>query len=493
MLLKDKEKANQKTDKTPKCLICWIVFFYFTTILFSYSQQAYQTPISFLSSVNTTSAQTTKDSLANTWLKIQIDTNLVDKAILFQNSNIHLTQYQLWVSKNDTLTRVLPNKDQYNNPIKSRYPVYYFIVQSPTAYLNIANQNPKKLQINLQEFGQFGQHASLTVLYLSMYYGLALMCIVFNLVYFLIFRDKRFSSYILLQLAILCLFLYEDGMFFYFTNQNYVLENLHLLLLSTIAVFTCFFTYYFLDYSKLDLPIKRAFAIGCILLMCLCFMSFFYNYLWATYGLVLIDSSFMLWCLYQSIKRFKISVYARFLAINFGLLAIFCIGYYLALYTTPKIKILFNINNLRILSATEIIAISFVLIFKIRTLKEQNSRYKTEIRHYLALLSLNKEIQFQKKQHLFYNQSCVSPTTSLDIDHKVQDQEMIYELTKQYKLTQREAEVLTLIWQGDSNNEIAEKLFLTVHTIKYHVGNLYSKLDISTRRQARELKPNIRN
>jgi NarL family two-component system response regulator LiaR len=51
-------------------------------------------------------------------------------------------------------------------------------------------------------------------------------------------------------------------------------------------------------------------------------------------------------------------------------------------------------------------------------------------------------------------------------------------------LSEREREVLALLAQGLSNKEIAEQLFLSVATVKYHVRLLLSKLGASSRAEA---------
>lgn len=51
-------------------------------------------------------------------------------------------------------------------------------------------------------------------------------------------------------------------------------------------------------------------------------------------------------------------------------------------------------------------------------------------------------------------------------------------------LTNRELEVLHLIADGLSNQEIADKLFITLKTVKTHVSNILSKLEVSDRTQA---------
>lgn len=51
-------------------------------------------------------------------------------------------------------------------------------------------------------------------------------------------------------------------------------------------------------------------------------------------------------------------------------------------------------------------------------------------------------------------------------------------------LTGRELEVLLLIAKGYSNQEIADELFITLKTVKTHVSNILSKLEVVDRTQA---------
>ena len=51
-------------------------------------------------------------------------------------------------------------------------------------------------------------------------------------------------------------------------------------------------------------------------------------------------------------------------------------------------------------------------------------------------------------------------------------------------ISDREYQVLELLAQGHSNREIADQLFVSPNTVKTHLGNLYSKLEVSRRTQA---------
>jgi len=53
-----------------------------------------------------------------------------------------------------------------------------------------------------------------------------------------------------------------------------------------------------------------------------------------------------------------------------------------------------------------------------------------------------------------------------------------------YDLTEREKEVLDLVVQGQSNQQIAEALVISVATVKAHVSSILSKLQVSSRAEA---------
>jgi two-component system, NarL family, nitrate/nitrite response regulator NarL len=51
-------------------------------------------------------------------------------------------------------------------------------------------------------------------------------------------------------------------------------------------------------------------------------------------------------------------------------------------------------------------------------------------------------------------------------------------------LTPREAEILTLVGQGMSNKAVARELGISVHTVKFHLEALFTKLDATSRAEA---------
>lgn len=59
-------------------------------------------------------------------------------------------------------------------------------------------------------------------------------------------------------------------------------------------------------------------------------------------------------------------------------------------------------------------------------------------------------------------------------------------LISQLELSKRELEILSLLAQGYSNQEIAAKIFVSLSTVKTHNQNLFEKLEVKRRMQAVE-------
>lgn len=57
------------------------------------------------------------------------------------------------------------------------------------------------------------------------------------------------------------------------------------------------------------------------------------------------------------------------------------------------------------------------------------------------------------------------------------------EIASAFGLTARETEIVSLIIEGKSNNEIAEKLFISLKTVESHLYNIFRKMKVSSRLQ----------
>lgn len=81
----------------------------------------------------------------------------------------------------------------------------------------------------------------------------------------------------------------------------------------------------------------------------------------------------------------------------------------------------------------------------------------------------------------FHGQSILEPEVTGKMMMKMRQKDTVH---LHDQLTSREMEILLLMAQGKTNQEIADELFIALKTAKTHVSNILSKLDVQDRTQA---------
>lgn len=72
-----------------------------------------------------------------------------------------------------------------------------------------------------------------------------------------------------------------------------------------------------------------------------------------------------------------------------------------------------------------------------------------------------------------YDYDHLPKTANMDMDGLFHDQ-----FLKQFKLSRRESEIIGLVRSGRTNQEIADQLFLSIHTVMTHRKNILHKLGV---------------
>jgi len=427
------------------------------------------------------------DGRGDIWVKGEISPELLSRQLVLHIPSGHVVDYDLYVYHGDRLLRPVQDSNEHGQKIRTRYPLYTFSTENPVYYLNFKQNPVSKLKVSIQESTQYFYQESTDLMRIYLYYGLIIMAMIFNVVFFLIFLDKHFATYVLLQASLLCTFFLEDGMLHYF--YPHIAHYFHYLLTwvsSISAVLAVMFTYYLLDlkqnstwFRKVAFPVVAVLLVGCGV------------YVWTGSVLVRIIvnvSCFSLagLCFYQAAVLFKDLIYARLLLLAFGFLVLMGGLYTLNEFYDNSLLSFFDVNGLRLASVIEIVAVSFALIFKVRFLREENERQREELRYQLEQL---KSSRHEKQMGSITHAPIPLDLPTISAGH--QEEGIIHDIGMQYQLTEREKEVLRCIWNGDSNQEIANKLCISINTTKFHVGRLYGKLNVRNRSEVRSMREEV--
>jgi two-component system, NarL family, response regulator LiaR len=81
----------------------------------------------------------------------------------------------------------------------------------------------------------------------------------------------------------------------------------------------------------------------------------------------------------------------------------------------------------------------------------------------------------------YYGQSVLEPEVTGKMMMKMRQRNVQF---PHEQLTAREMEILLLMAEGKTNQEIADELFIALKTVKTHVSNILSKLEVQDRTQA---------
>ncbi|MFN0728791.1 7TM diverse intracellular signaling domain-containing protein [Polaribacter gochangensis] len=124
----------------------------------------------------------------------------------------------------------------------------------------------------------------------------------------------------------------------------------------------------------------------------------------------------------------------------------------------------FVMSSLELGGALEIVLLSFALADRIKNLQKENFKIRTQLKTYISqVLNLEQKIKSTN------NNDADSPENKIE------------KLAEKHQLTERETDILLQISLGLNNQQIADKLFISINTVKYHTRNVYEKLDVKKR------------
>lgn len=299
----------------------------------------------------------------------------------------------------------------------------------------------------------------------GVYYGFALMVLIVNLFFYFSLKDTTFLFYCFFLIAITLVISGYDGLLGTVLPVSFLAYN-NLFTHFLISIFGALFANQFLN-IKYYLPKSNRIGV-CLLFIAMC------NYLLFIpthqYLFVAIANTFSLLALLHywiiGVMLLKKHKFAKFFVLGYSLvlfssfLFIIHVDWGLNTYAVSLDLIKFG-------SLFEMLILTYAITYRVTILQNENERFKKEIKNYLNKINLLKS------------------TTTIEADME--------NLITKNNLSDREADVLLLIFKGYTNRRIGDELFISLNTVKYHIRNIYQKLNINTKNEAIDILSKIKN
>lgn len=378
------------------------------------------------------------DKNANAWFWFKIPKFNANETYVFQVKNIEILSFETF--EDDDLVEELPHE---------RYPAVEINPEVDT-YVKVSLNTRADFPLTLKPFSAFHYHEKTNLLINSFYYGFSFLVILYSIFYFFFFRDSTYIYYAAFLFFITIAFILIDGLFNLYGASIRTITVLLTLTYVGLAYFSSKFINSFLALEEFYPNLKKyTYTIGSIIIILAIVYLITDTYLFYQMLSILV---YALMCIYwiMGIILFRKNVFTKILVIGFALILFGSLDAYILTYFGYSI---FNSSaiQLKIGGIVQIMALWFAVVIRERSLKIENSKMKNEIINFTNELNSSENEDYQKS--------------------------LLAELTS------RELEIFNLISEGNSNKEIANKISVSVNTVKFHIKNIYEKLNIHSRKE----------
>lgn len=317
------------------------------------------------------------------------------------------------------------------------------------------------------------------------YYGIAVFSIISTLAVYLILKPKKWLLLLVMQLVILFAFI---G--FEFTNLNtltniFVKNYMEAIVIVGMLLYTLIVLYNIQPYSikRIILKYERKIYVTASIVGLFAFaIKHLHN---SKFAVIVHLLTFSLLILIQylvyNLKRENRNKTYLLLSVVFTLFFGLCF-----MSINAELDILLAPNELTALKLICIGIFSFGIVTNYTFLlkrEKQNKANEVYISQYVMLLKNYHKLLVEEK-----NTQQITERKKERITLKEHIDNLCEHLKNEHKLTDREIEVLYLIWDGKTNKDIASALNITLSTTKYHISNIYIKLNVNSRAQVFALK-----
>ncbi len=409
------------------------------------------------------------------WIKIEVNNSSEESQNkIFEIREPYINIANVYVPKNTSLHQLyeLGNKVELKyKPIKNRNLAFPICLKPGInqVYLQVNYHRNTSFLFFIKNPQEYFLNEQKAIAGFSFYYGGVIIILLVNLFFFFSFKDKAFLFYSITLASMAFGFLCLDGLLVFILPPGWLLSNIDVVSYIVLTIFGG--RYFASEYLHTNKYVKHANIIestitivACVIfILCIIAES---ALLFALGLLAMIVLA--LYYLTVSFISLKDNLYARFFAFAYSFLF-----FLVLLYAVP---IVFGNDILqsgswilKIGSFIDMIVISYAIVYKMKVLNEENKKMSDSIKQYMN------EIKEIKIKDIHTNRSILES-----------DQDKLFKIKHTYSLTEREVDVLKSLMQNKTNAEIADSLYVSVNTIKYHVKNIYRKLNTNDRLQVQE-------
>ena len=295
----------------------------------------------------------------------------------------------------------------------------------------------------------------------SFYYGTCMIIILLNIFFFIKFRDRIYLYYLFLVSSLMCLLLFYDGSLIHLFRGNEFYYKFELLPHIFIPIWFLLFSIKFLHLKKRMPNLTMVLYLFPLQLICfnMCFLitkNYTFTAIADMIGILLFP---VLWfCGIYSLKTIpssKFYVFGYLLLVLFSMLSI--ISYPLGIWEVHG-----DMLFVKVASCLDILVFAYAI----------SDRMKTKF----VIVDLSIKHLEKEKYKFLQKTKTINPYLLLLKENSISKQ----------PLTLREVEFLKYLNEGYNNKEISEKLFISPNTVKTHIKNIYTKLNVNKRIDLKE-------
>lgn len=407
------------------------------------------------------------------WFHFQLDVQTT-VPLVFNIGYSRIKEIQLYKKTGETLD-LIERQEYFSNRNRT-----FALRDSPELgladyYMKIDFDREAYFPIIVHTEKAFVDHENAEFLKIGLYYGFALMVLIINIYCYFSFKSWAYFFYCVLLINISLAFMGYDSVYILLSDNPFFLKFFDIIVHSGLAISGALFASSFLDIPKYFKHANKMLALvfGIALVSHSVFLIT-QNFAFYTIADLLILSPLLVyWVLGLYIARHE--KHAIFSSIGFFGILTFT-GFYVVGIGFGIENPFMNLDIIRAASIFEMLVLTYAIIYRMRALSVENTQMRLAIQAQLSMVDFvedgNQQSQPINSPETYMPSKMDTITTAIP---------PIKQQLNLSILSDREREVVVLIGEGLSNNEIAQKLYISVNTVKYHTKNIYDKLDVKNR------------